>query len=177
MLLVTDLTSKPVFEAMPSLNAGRCWLFAANEDLSPRFNELSAKVDGFLSQWAAHGLPVEGGSALICGHFLAIAEGLAGETSSGCSQDALRGMVQGLEKAFGTPLIAGGRIFYREADGKLVVTTRTAFQAAARSGALGPETWVFDTLVQAAGDLRVGRFLAQVKDTWHQKLIPLAHAN
>jgi hypothetical protein len=177
MLLVTDLTSTPVFDAMPSLSAGRCWLFAANEDLSPRFGEVSAKVDGFLSQWAAHGLPVEAGSALICGHFLAIAEGLAGEASSGCSQDAMRGMVQGLEKAFGTSLIAGGRIFYRDADSRVVVTSRTGFQAAARAGALGPETWVFDTLVQAAGDLRLGRFLVQAKDTWHQKLIPVAFAN
>lgn len=172
MLNISQLSHEPVFAAKTSLNQGLCWLFAANADLNPHFEALAARVDAFLAQWAAHGTQVEAGSALICGHFLIIAEGQGGGASSGCSQDALRGMVQGLEKQFGTVLLAGGRIFYRNAEGGVEVASRMGFQTAAKSGQVGPETWVFDTLVQAAADLRQGRFLCQVKDSWHQKLLP-----
>lgn len=177
MLNIEDLKTDSVFTAIPSLNQGRCWLFASNVDLTPHFEVLANKVDVFLSQWAAHGARVEAGSALICGHFLAISEGLAGEASSGCSQDALRGMVQGLEKQFNSQLLAGGRIFFLNANGEVEVTTRTVFQAAARSGLVNQDTWVFDTLVQAAADLKRGRFLCQVKDSWHQKLLSAVHQN
>lgn len=174
MLNPAQLSTEPVFAATPSLNRGLCWLFASNSDLTSHFEALAFRVDAFLAQWAAHGTQVEAGAALICGHFLVIAEGQGGGASSGCSQDALRGMVQGLEKQLGTVLLAGGRIFYRNAEGGVEVTSRMGFQAAAKSGQVGPETWVFDTLVQSAADLRLGRFLCQVKESWHLRLLPAA---
>ncbi len=172
MLVLTHVEINSPFHSSPSLEAGRCWIFPANRDLSVNTAEMMSVLDPFLSQWSAHGAAVEAQSALLCGHFLVIAEGRAGESSSGCSQDALRGCIARLEAMLATPLMAGGRVFWLDAQGTLNVTDRAGFKAAIQAGQVSAETKVFDTLIQNVADLRLGVFLKPAMQSWHKSLFP-----
>lgn len=172
MLVLTHLESTSPFHASPSLEAGRCWIFPANRDLSAQTAEIAALLDPFLAQWSAHGAAVEAQAALLCGHFLVIAEGQAGESSSGCSQDALRGCISRLESLLASPLMAGGRLFWVDGQGKVQCVDRAGFKAAIQAGAVNAESPVFDTLIQKVSDLRLGSFLKPASQSWHASLFP-----
>jgi hypothetical protein len=153
---------------------GKCWIFPSDKNLSPHRDEIASLLDPFLRQWAAHGARVESEAALIHGHFLVVVEGIQGESSSGCSQDALRSVITQLEKRYGTPLLAGGRIFYLGDSGQVEVVSRSEFQSAFQLGKVGPDTLVFDTLVQRVADLRSGAFVLPARASWHKKILESA---
>jgi len=170
MLNITQISHQTPWDEKPSLRDGRCWIFPANRDISDELPVLSRTLDPFLQQWAAHGAPVQSEAALLHGHFLVIAEGLAGEASSGCSQDSLRQVIRDLEKSLQTQLMAGGRIYWMDGEGGVSTTDRKGFQAAYREGRVNPETLVFDTLIEKTADIRRDGFLKAAANSWHQKL-------
>src|SRR5436190_21943960 len=76
------------------------------------------QVDGFLDQWAAHRVPVLSGRELRDNAFLIVAAEKNSETS-GCSIDAMFGIVRALERAFGVQMLDANRVFYRDANGAI----------------------------------------------------------
>ena len=65
--------------------------------------------------------------------------------ASGCSIDGLFRTLQTLERALGTRLVAGGRVFYRDARGAVCAVSRAEFTARAswraRVAASTPARW------------------------------------
>jgi len=142
------------------------WIFG----ISPSLDDDAAKtvlhhVDGFLEQWAAHRVPVLSGRELRDGSFLIIAAEKNSETS-GCSIDAMFGIVRALERTFGVQMLDAGRVFYRDASGKIAGVARGEFRNVANE-----ETIVFDTTAQRLGDVRSGAWERRAADSWHAALL------
>jgi hypothetical protein len=157
------------FEKLP--DDARVWIFGAEAELDPRArNRLLDAVDGFLSQWNAHGEP------LICARewhddrFLVIGVDQSTAGASGCSIDGLFRTIARLEPELGTKLLGGGRVYYRDAGGRVVATTRSAFAALARDASVGPDTTVFDTSLTSLGAWRE-TFERPIRESWHAQLI------
>ena len=157
------------FDLLP--NDARVWVFGAASDLAPPKSErLLGAVDDFLAQWNAHGSPLRCGREWRDGRFLAIGVDQSTAGASGCSIDGLFRTLARLEPELGTSLLGGGRVYYRDAEGRVRATTRVTFNQLARDGHVGAETPVFDTSVTTAGAWRE-QFERPARESWHAELI------
>jgi hypothetical protein len=158
------------FDTLP--DDARLWVFAAADTVTGDAAErLLAEVDRFLAGWAAHGEPLRAARAWRDDRFLAVAVDQSTAGASGCSIDGLFRALQRLEPELGTSLVAGGRVFWRDAGGAVRAADRPRFAAAAREGTVGGSTAVFDTSVTTAGDWRA-RFERPAGEGWHRSLLP-----
>jgi hypothetical protein len=157
------------FDVLPG--DARVWVFgAANELTDTASNRLLRAVDEFLTEWNAHGSPLTCGREWREGRFLAIGVDQSTAGASGCSIDGLFRTLARLEPELGTTLLGGGRVYYRDATGRVNVATRGAFNQLARDGQVGPDTLAFDTSITSAAAWR-DRFERPIRESWHAQLI------
>ena len=153
------------FHALP--DDARLWVFATAHPLTADAEQaLLEAADAFVAGWAAHGAPLRAARDWRDRRFLAVAVDQRTAGASGCSIDGLFRTLRGLEPALGTTLLAGARVYWRDASGTVQGGTRAEFRAAAAAGAVGDATPVFDTTVTTAGDWRA-RFERPLAESWH----------
>lgn len=149
----------------------RVWVFgAANELTHTASIRLLDAVDDFLGEWNAHGSPLTCGREWRDGRFLAIGVDQSTAGASGCSIDGLFRTLARLEPELGTTLLGGGRVYYRDATGRVNVATRGAFNQLARDGQVGPDTLAFDTSITSAEAWRE-HFERPIRESWHAQLM------
>jgi hypothetical protein len=152
------------FETLPS-NA-RVWIFASDRPLGRDESQvLLEEVDRFLDQWKAHGASLRSAREWRDDRFLVIGVDPTAEQASGCSIDGLFRGLQALERPLATVLIAGGRVFYRDAKGHPQVALRKEVPVLFENEYLTSETPVFDTSLTDAASYRT-RFERPLRDTW-----------
>lgn len=160
---IVDFTSLP--------DQSRVWVFGSDQALHGEAEaRLLGEVDRFLAQWKAHGVPLSCARDWREERFLTIGVDTTEENASGCSIDGLFRTLQALERTVGARIVAGGRVFYRDADGTVRATTRAEFASLAERGMVSPETLVFDTSVTSAGEWRA-RFEGPARATWTAELL------
>ena len=163
------------FSSLPA--DARVWVFASDRALrGDESAQLLREVDAFLAQWKAHGAPLRCAREWTHERFLAIGVDPTAEQASGCSIDGMFRGLQTLEHALNTRLVAGGRVFYRDASGVAQTTRRADVAALAERREFTLETVVFDTTVTSAGDWRE-RFERPARDTWLAALLPGGQAS
>ena len=161
------------FDALP--DDARVWVFAAADPVEgPAADALLARVDEFLSRWAAHGVPLRCARDWRDARFLAVGVDQSVEGASGCSIDGMFRTLQALEPMLGTTLLGGGRVYWRDASGRVQTADRETFAARAMpdgvdAGARGVVP-VFDTTVTTARDWRA-RFERPLRESWHAQLV------
>lgn len=157
------------FAALP--DSARVWVFGASDTLRGELEAaLLRHVDSWLAGWQAHGAPLTCARDWRDGRFLAVGVDQRATGASGCSIDALFHILQGLEQSLGTSLVAGGRVFYRDARGTVQCVDRATYASRAKSGEIGGGTAVFDTTVTTAADYRA-RFERPASASWHAHLV------
>ncbi|HYC50664.1 MAG TPA: hypothetical protein VEB19_06075 [Gemmatimonadaceae bacterium] len=144
----------------------RVWVFASDRPLlGDDARALLDEVDAFLAQWKAHGAPLRSAREWRDDRFLAIGVDPDAEQASGCSIDGMFRGLRELEQRLGTTLVAGGRVFYRDAAGAPQLAPRKELPSLAKRGALTSDTAVFDTSVTSVRDWR-SHFEVRARDTW-----------
>ena len=157
------------FDSLP--DASRVWVFGSDRALSGAdADRLLTEVDRFLAQWKAHGAPLTCARDWRDEHLLTIGVDSTREGASGCSIDGLFRVLQSIERPLGSRLVGGGRVFYRDADGRVQCVARDELPALAASGAITDETVVFDTGLTTMEDWRA-RFEAPARQTWVKQLL------
>jgi len=158
------------FDQLPS-NA-RVWIFASDRPLQgDEAKSLLEDVDGFLAQWKAHGAPLRNARDWREDRFLAIGVDPTAEQASGCSIDGLFRALQAMEGRLTTSLVAGGRVFFRDAKGRPQRALRKEVPRFFATGEITEDTRVFDTSVTDARAYRE-RFERPARDTWVASLLP-----
>jgi hypothetical protein len=149
----------------------RMWVFGADKIIkAPASDTLLREVDGFLSQWHAHGSPLTVGRDWKYGRFLTVAVDQSTAGASGCSIDGLFRTLKGLEPKLGASLVTSGLIFFRDENGAIQSVDRDQFTALGAEGKIAPDTQVFDPTVTTLGEWRA-RFELNAEDSWHAKLL------
>ena len=152
------------FESLPA--SARVWVFASDRALrGSEAESLLKEVDAFLAQWKAHGHPLTCAREWRDDRFLAIGVDPTAEQASGCSIDGLFRGLQSLERSLNTRLVAGGRVFYRDASGAPQVASRTEVPSK-----VSASTPVFDTSITAMSDYR-SRFESPARESWVSSLL------
>ena len=155
------------FDSLP--DHGRLWVFPATEALTSTQAEAFVQaVDTFLEAWAAHGVLLRSGRDLEEDRFLIVGVDVDAEAPSGCSIDALVNRLRGLGAELNVSLIDHAPVWYRDGE-EIRAVTRAEFRALAESGAVDPETQVFDTSLTTIGSFRAGELERPAAATWHAR--------
>ena len=143
----------PLVQLKDLPDSARTWVFGANKTLDePASETLLVEVDGFLSQWKAHGSPLTVGRDWKYGRFLTVAVDQSTAGASGCSIDGLFRSLKSLEPKLGASLVPSGLVFYRDKNDAIQSVDRERFSALGAEGKIQPGTSVFDPTVTTLGE-------------------------
>lgn len=158
------------FDQLP--DSARIWVYGADRDLTKEEeSRLLEAVDDFLSQWAAHGVPLHNARRWDEDRFLTIGVDSTKEGASGCSIDGLYRALKALESSIGARIVTSGLIYYRGNDGKIHSVTRDEFSDLAAKGEINGDTEVYDLSVTSLNEWK-SRFKSRAHDSWHASLMP-----
>jgi hypothetical protein len=155
------------FEQLPA--DARLWIFAASRGLSAAEQaRVLAETDAFIAGWTAHGLPLTAARAVQYGQFIFVAVDEQAAGASGCSIDALVRRMRDLQNDLGVELVNHGPVVYRRGE-SIARVSRDEFADLASTGAVTPDTVVFDNTLTSVGELRDGRWEVRAGDSWHAR--------
>jgi hypothetical protein len=157
------------FETLP--DSSRIWVFGSDKPVTgPAAERLLKEVDQFLETWRAHGAPLRTGRLWRDDRFLVVGVDQSDANASGCSIDGLFRSLQLLEREIGARLVGGGRVYYRDHSGIAQSASRSELDGLVASGALGPNSVVFDTSITDLGEWRA-KFEQPARKTWVGELM------
>lgn len=170
MSLTSPHPASSEFIGMP--DDARIWIFGVSRPLAADEEAiLLARMDAFLSKWAAHGHPLAAGRAWREGRFLIIAVDDSITPPSGCSTDSLMRELRSLEAEFQVQIVGNAPVWFRNPDGAPVRVTRREFRELAQRAVIGLDSPVFDLSLTRLEDLRKGGFEGPAREQWHRRLI------
>lgn len=156
------------FETLPA--DSRLWVFGVERSLEEAEQESFLRaVDLFLETWVAHGVPLTCGRDWRWGQFLLVAVDEASAPPSGCSIDAMVGVLKDQEHRLGVRILDKAAVWF-VADGEVQQLSRSEFARLVEEGVVGPDTVVFDNTVTRLKDARLGRWEVPARESWHQKV-------
>jgi hypothetical protein len=161
----------PLVEIEKLPDDARTWVFGADKPINASASgTLLREVDGFLSQWRAHGSPLTVGRDWKYARFLTVAVDQSTAGASGCSIDGLFRTLKALEPNLGASLVTSGLIFFRDENGAIQSVDRDQFTTLGAEGRIAPGTQVFDPTVTTLGEWKA-RFELNLGDSWQAKLL------
>jgi hypothetical protein len=162
-------------DLLPGLpDAARLWVFGIDRPLASAEEErFLREVDAFLASWKAHGSSLAVARDWRYGRFLLVGVDERIAPPSGCSIDALIGILRGLEGELGVEILGGGAIWYRDEahDGFPTRVSREVFEKLAESGEISGDTMVFDLSLTRVGEAREGRWERPAREGWHRRYL------
>ena len=149
--------------------ASRLWVFPAERPLSPQEEkELLTRADGFLVDWAAHGVPLTCARDWRYGRFLLVGVDVASEPPSGCSIDAMTRVLKEVGDDLGLSFVDQGPVLYREGE-EIRLASREEFKKKVDAGEVGLETRVFDNSITRLAQLEDGAWEKPAGASWHRR--------
>lgn len=125
---------------------------------------ITEKLFDFLSTWAAHGKPLSSSFKIEKNQFIIVTVDEDKESASGCSIDALGGVMRELDSAFSFGLFDRMKAYYLQ-DNKVKTLPLKDFKEGLRNGTIPHNIEVFDfsksTYVAFLSD-----FLLPLKRSW-----------
>lgn len=131
------------FDKMPMLS--RVWIYQSNRPLTAKEeNIVHYTLKGAIEQWNAHGVPLLGSVQVLQSRFVIVALDENMNQASGCSIDASTHWLKKLGEELSVDFFDRSLIY--EKDGLLESAPVFGLKAVVESGAIGPETVVFNSL-------------------------------
>ena len=156
------------FETLP--DESRLWVFGVERTLTKGEQEgLLDAVDSFLETWAAHGMPLTCGRDWRRERFLLVAVDQASVPPSGCSIDAMVGVLKDQERRLGVRVLDNTPVWFLM-NGDVQRMARPEFRRLIDEGAVSSDTVVFDNTVTRLRDAREGLWEGPARASWHQKV-------
>ncbi len=122
-----------------------------------------------MSQWAAHGKSLRSALDVVHDRFIVFCVDVNVEPPSGCSIDASVHFVQDLEKELDLSFFDRMQVAYRTPEG-IAGCSLDAFREKYEAGAIGPQTPVFNNLVNTKEGLE-NNWEIPLEKSWHMRLL------
>jgi hypothetical protein len=156
------------FETLP--DESRLWVFGVGRELDADEEEsFLGAVDRFLDTWAAHGMPLRCSRDWRHGRFLLVAVDEASVPPSGCSIDAMVGVLKDQEGVLGVPIVDSSPVWFLH-DDEIRRSSRPDFRRLVEEGSVGPEIVVFDNTVKRLTEERAGLWERPAHESWHGRV-------
>lgn len=148
----------------------RLWIFQSDRPFSEiELEQISNKIKEYLSQWNAHGIPLEGGFTIRYNQFIVINVDETQSQASGCSIDSLTHMIQGLEKEFNLSLLNRMNIAYKE-DDVIKMLPLKEFKKQVVEGIIPSDTILFNNSVSSLEEFNTN-WEIPIKNSWAKTLV------
>lgn len=143
----------------------RVWVYQADRNLTEQeVSEIQLLAAAFVSNWTAHGSMLNASADVFFNRFVVLAADENQVLASGCSIDKSVGFIKDVESHFQLNLLDRMNIAYLEGD-KLATFRYQDLDSMLESGAIQPDTIVFNNLVKSLGDLKT-QWRIRLEDSW-----------
>lgn len=147
----------------------RVWVYQANRSWSEDEEKHIAKaMDGFVSQWKAHGAELAAGYELIDQRWLILAVDEQQQSATGCSIDSSVHLIRDLGEALEIDFFNRTLIIWEDENERRQDAMHD-FWAKRKAGIVNDETVVFNTLAKDLGEFRAG-WQQRFADSWHAEM-------
>ena len=148
----------------------RVWAFNAGRTLDREQEKMIEKrLREFLSQWSAHGSPLEAGYRIVEDHFLLVAVDQDVSAPSGCSIDAMTRFLKELGEEMELDFLDAPPCCYRDEENNVRCVSREEFAELVEKGEVDESTRVFDLTVPTVGAVRSEGFERKLAGSWYEK--------
>jgi len=156
------------FETLPE--SSRVWIYQSNRSFTEdEINEISEKLDQFITQWTAHGQDLKSGYSIRYKRFIIIALDQNLNAATGCSIDASVHFIQELENAYDVDLMDKMNVSYKQ--GEFIAYKPLAdFRKMAKDKAVSKKTIVFNNLVTNIAELNEN-WEVPASESWHSRFM------
>ncbi|NGF57659.1 ABC transporter ATPase [Parapusillimonas sp. SGNA-6] len=148
----------------------RVWIYQADRFLSDEeVTRMSASLNDFISQWAAHGAALAARGYIKYNLFLILEVDERQASASGCSIDSSVRFIKSLEQTFGVGFFDRMKVSFKDTSGAVRLVGRNEFEGLVRSGEVTAETVVFNNLIQQGEEL-LTNWEVPFRESWHSKV-------
>ena len=153
----------------------RVWIYQSDRILSPEeVKQIQEKLDGFTSQWLAHGHELLALAEIRYNQFIIISVDEQQAGATGCSIDKSVNLMQQIEQDLNINLFNRFALAYRDREG-IQTVNRNDFEKLLETKIITPETIVFNNLVTTRKELATNWEVA-FRHSWHAQIFGL-HSN
>lgn len=147
----------------------KVWVYQSNRPFSDEeVASVQQKLNDFTDQWKAHGHQLNAKAEVLYNFFivLTVDEATAGVT--GCSIDASVRIIKEIEQEYHIDLFDRFNMAYK-IDDKVIVSSKEDFETLVSIKKVGPETIVFNNLVQNLHEFQ-NKWEVPFEQSWHSKV-------
>jgi hypothetical protein len=143
----------------------KIWIYSASRSLNEiEISEIQLALDAFTSNWTAHGVPLQAKGEILNEHFIVLMVDESIAKVSGCGIDKSVKLLQDFGAKYSIELF-NRMLVYFETDKGISIIPLNKTTEVFNAGIIGPETFLFNTLVQTKNEFENNRKV-KVKDTW-----------
>ena len=147
----------------------RVWVYQSNRAFTDaEVQTIQQQLNDFARQWKAHGHQLAAKAEVLYNFFIVFIVDEVSASVTGCSIDSSVRMIKEIEQAFNVDLFNRFNIAYK-VDEKVVVTNKEDFETLVNIKAVGPQTIVFNNLVQTLEEFET-KWEIPFEQSWHSKV-------
>ncbi|MBL19266.1 MAG: ABC transporter ATPase [Flavobacteriaceae bacterium] len=154
------------FEALS--DEARVWIYPASRPFtSEEFEEITATLHAFLTEWTAHGASLKAGVSIPYNRFIVIAIDESQQETTGCSIDASVKIIKEIEATYGVTLLDKMNVSFKQGE-YITYKPLMDFKKMVKNKAVTKNTIIFNNLV-----VNKEEFLTQwevpAHQSWHAR--------
>lgn len=156
------------FNTLP--DTARVWIYQASRSFTEdELVEIQDKLDGFITEWTAHGADLKAGYDIKYKRFITIGLDQNMNAASGCSIDASVHFIQALEKEYNVDLLDKMNVSYKQGE-FVAYKTLTDFRKMAKNRSVSKNTIVFNNLVTTKVEY-IENWEVPAEESWHARFM------
>ncbi len=156
------------FQDLPE--SSRVWIYQCNRTFSEQEQVLvKQKLETFLENWSAHGIPLQAGYEIPYNRFIVIAVNTATQAPTGCAIDASVRLIQELEADFKVDLLDRMNVSFK--SGAFVAYKNLIdFKKMIKDKSVSASTIVFNNLVTNKAEYQ-NHWEVPMDQSWHSRYL------
>ncbi|RYG13384.1 MAG: ABC transporter ATPase [Chitinophagaceae bacterium] len=144
----------------------KIWIYQSNRQFTAtEAQEIQHKLDEFTEQWAAHGHQLKAKALMPHNFFIVLVVDQGTAMATGCSIDSSVRLIKDIENVYGVDLFDRFNIAYKVED-QIHVNTKEDFETLISIKKIGPDTIVFNNLVQTLEEFEQ-KWEVPLANSWH----------
>lgn len=147
----------------------KVWIYQSNRQFTTQeADEVMQKLTDFTNQWKAHGHQLKAKALMPYNFFIVLVVDQNEASATGCSIDSSVRIIKEIENTYGVDLFNRFNMAYK-IDNEVHVVSKEDFETLISIKKIGPQTIVFNNLVQTLVDFEQ-KWEVPIAESWHNNI-------
>ena len=147
----------------------KVWIYQSDRQFTAdETAAIQQKLDAFTAQWTAHGHQLKAKAEIRYGFFIILIIDQDSASATGCSIDSSVRVIKEIENTYGVDLFNRFNMAYK-LDEQVYVNAKEDFETLITIKKIGPQTVVFNNLVQTLAELE-NKWEVPLENSWHKSI-------